>query len=302
MRVRVLAASCAFMATVTLGLAATADQIQAERMPPSCAEVYEQGQKLIASGKLKQAVQILQTCAQNMDCDEVDQQLCEEKQRHAVRATPSILLFVTGPHGDETDRFLVSIDGHPYEGLVTAAIAIDPGTHVLQISIGEQKSEPETVVIRQGQKKKKVEVTFARAQPTAPAQQPQPATQAIAPPRAKSAGLTSIQVGGIVTGVLGLAAIGVGAGLGGIALSKNDEATVLCPSRPDCSGNAQEAQSLVDEADSFGAGSTATIVVGAVAAAAGITMLIAGGSSDGDSQATLHLDAAPTHIGLRAQW
>lgn len=133
---------------------------------------------------------------------------------------------------------------------------------------------------------------------------------------ASGGGDSTLMIAGIVVGVIGLAGVGVSLGLGAAASSKHDESMdpargndvcrdVQLPgggSELQCSPGALE---LNESARSLATGSTVAMVIGGVALAAGVTLIIVGLTSSSDDEAaaaSLSFGVTPTGASARLTW
>ena len=153
--------------------------------------------------------------------------------------------------------------------------------------VGIQRGDVQ-VVLREGEKSRRVEVSFAPRAPNEVSSEPtSPAPARPAQQPAASGGLTTVQVAGIAVGVTGVIGVGVGGALIGIAVSKNSNA---------------KTNEDVDAARGLRDGGIVSVVVGGAASAVGLSMLLAGGADDGVEQMGWRLEAGPSYVGLRACW
>ena len=130
---------------------------------------------------------------------------------------------------------------------------------------------------------------------TSPVVQPPPeASRPAAPPAPRGGGITTWQVVGIVTGTVGVIGLGVGAGFGLAAKSDADVADAACD------GNMCSTQEGVDAADDgrTKAGiSTVAFIAGGALTALGVTLLLAGGESDGERPPIAGVYLEPNAVG-----
>ena len=120
-----------------------------------------------------------------------------------------------------------------------------------------------------------------RARPAAAAELNPPPAQS-PPPPAASGGLSGVQVAGLISGGVGLAGLGVGIGFGVAAKSDADVAHEMCD------GNAcstQEGVEAAEDASREAMVSTIAFIAGGALTVLGVTLLIAGGSGDGEVHA-----------------
>jgi hypothetical protein len=88
---------------------------------------------------------------------------------------PSVILAVRGPDGKDAIAVRVSLDGHPLtERLDARPVEVDPGPHSFRFEIPGHAPIEEEVLIREGERGRRVSVEFPRTQPApdAPATRP----------------------------------------------------------------------------------------------------------------------------------
>jgi hypothetical protein len=162
-------------------------------------------------------------------------------------------------------------------GALGVAVPIDPGEHVIEATGSGLEPWSTTVTISGDAQREAVEV---------PALQPLPeketdTTPVEALPESDS-GLTSLQVGGLITGGAGVVALGIGGVFGLRAISKNGE------SEDSCDGNLCPQQGYDARKDALSAGNVATAagIAGAVLVAAGATLWLVGAPSSKPTEDT----------------
>ncbi len=144
-----------------------------------------------------------------------------------------------------------------------SAVPADPGTHRLRVSAPGHSPYVTSLTLAPRQRER-VEVPGLQPVATSGALE----TDA---PHAEEDGLSGSQIGAVVVGSLGLAALTVGAVFGGLALSQWDEARERCPSSP-C-GDAEGA-TLDDDALVSGNTSTGLLIGGGTLIAAAVIWFV----------------------------
>jgi hypothetical protein len=147
-----------------------------------CAAAYEKSQESRATGKLRDAREALVICAQEA-CPNFVQTDCAQWLTEVQRELPTIVISVKDKHGDDTVDVKVSMDGEPFlEALDGKGAAVDPGMHKFRFELEGADPIDQQILIRQGQKDRVVEVSFAKRGAQAP--EPSPYGNATPPPEA----------------------------------------------------------------------------------------------------------------------
>jgi hypothetical protein len=148
-------ASCA--ATVLAGGPAAAEPAD----KADCATTYERSQELRAAGKMREAGETLVRCA-DPTCPRFIQNDCTQWLVEVQRDMPTVVFAVKDERGSESTRVKVSLDGEVIATeLDGRAIAVNPGMHTFRFEIEGASSIERSYVIRQGQKARFLEVSFA---------------------------------------------------------------------------------------------------------------------------------------------
>lgn len=192
--------------SVSLGLGLTFGGLPAHAGKKECAASYVEAQKLKQAGSFIKARDQLLVCAAD-ECLAAVKKDCVAWLDEVNAALPSIVVDAKGPDGRETFDVKVSIDGEVVrDKLDVKAIELDPGTHKLVFEHEGAEPIEQELTVRQGQKNKVVEVSFAKSTP-APPVAPEPEPEPEPAPKA-AAGPPTISY---VLGGVGLLALG-GAG------------------------------------------------------------------------------------------
>jgi hypothetical protein len=148
-----------------------------------------------------------------------------------------------------------------------ASIPVDPGEHVITATATGKKSWSATVRVAEAG-------TLDVAVP-ALEDDPAAATTPPAPPPETTEGRPALRLAGFVVGAAGLVGVGIGAGLGAVAIQKRDASNAggHCDAADTCDpiGKGLRRDSL-----NAANGSTAAIVLGTAAVAGGVVMLVIG--------------------------
>jgi len=165
---------------------------------------------------------------------------------------PTVAIPVSGAPSAE-----ITIDGAAVSGAAGAARPLDPGPHTIGATAPGMRPAESKVTLAEG-RAEAVILTLAPAESAAPA----PAPEAPAP-RAwqKPAGFAGIGVGG--------ALLVVGVATGVVALGKHGSLAKVCTD-----GLCKGQQAAIDSYYAMGNASTATFVLGAAFAAAGVALVV----------------------------
>ena len=204
-----------------------------------------------------------------------DERAVEAAQRaETINArVPRLTITATVVPGFEITRGDTRFD----DGILGVALAVDPGTHTLHVSAPGYQTWVGEVVIRPSERKSVnipplVAVGVEPKGSTAPA----PASS----DQQSDAGYAVWWTAGLVTGATGIALVGVGAVLGGLAAADVDQAEdddALCGADRQCTAAGLE---HIARADRLANGATAMFVIGGAAVVAGFVMVLVGGRDD----------------------
>lgn len=229
----------------------------------ACVAAYADGQKARDEGKLRAAKAAFEVCADS-ECPGVTKKDCAVWFGEVDAALPSLSLAAKDGAGGDLVDVAVTIDGQPLaERLDGKAVSVDPGSHVLRFEKAGEPPVTREIVVREGEKARKVEVVIG-----APAKPPPP------PPRGGGAISPATWVLGGV-GVAGLATFGV---LGGLGLAERSDAESTCA--PRCS------DAVVDPIRAKFIGADVALSVGLASLAAGLVVgLVTGLDGEGAPRA-----------------
>ncbi|MBI5535198.1 MAG: hypothetical protein HY898_20900 [Deltaproteobacteria bacterium] len=125
-----------------------------------CAQAFRETQKQRRDGKLRRARENAALCGKS-ECPEAMAAECVRWLREIDESLPSVVLGARDPSGMDVVEVKVSFDGevltHKLDG---RAIAVDPGAHVLRFEGKDGQVVDREVVIRQGEKDRKIIVDF----------------------------------------------------------------------------------------------------------------------------------------------
>lgn len=162
--------STAAAAAVALAVFAAGERASSGGDAPTkeaCVAAYKDAQRLRKAGKLKAAREQLVTCSQK-ECPGVVVADCSPWLAQVEEALPSISIEARGADGRDLVAVRVLADGAELAPrLDGVALTIDPGPHHLVFE-HEGAVVEQDVVIREGERRRKIAVTFPRVTPPPP--------------------------------------------------------------------------------------------------------------------------------------
>ncbi|HEY1537551.1 MAG TPA: hypothetical protein VGF76_26205 [Polyangiaceae bacterium] len=192
----------------------------------ACASGFEQAQVLRQSAKLKASRVELLKCVQAV-CSRPVQEQCSRWLGEIEPLTPSIVIAATVEGQDHSDVD-VEMDGELVaNALGGTAIDLDPGPHVITFRYQDYPPVEKNFVVREGEKLRKIKVSFKRPQALAPTPAPAP----LPPPEPV---VMHRPVPALAWALGGVALVGAGAFayFGTSARSRRTELEQVCS--PDC--------------------------------------------------------------------
>ena len=151
----------ASIASLTLGLAlASASTAHADT---ACITAYEQTQTLRKDGRPGAAKAQASMCAREA-CPALLTKDCNKWLAELELIIPSVVLDPRAPSGGLRSDVRVKVDGTPLTDKIDAKpIALEPGSHTFLFEAEGALAVERTIVLREGEKSKKVTVTMAAA-------------------------------------------------------------------------------------------------------------------------------------------
>ena len=141
----------------------------------ACTAAYTGGQRLRKKGLYRQAREQLEACARPV-CPAVLRNDCTQWRGEVDAAMPSVVVAARMPSGEDAIAVRVIVDGAVLtERIGGLAIDVDPGQHVFRFETAGAQPVEKQLVIREGEKARRIDVAFA-ATGTAPAAATPPAT------------------------------------------------------------------------------------------------------------------------------
>jgi hypothetical protein len=135
---------------------------------PVCINAYEQAQTLRKDGKLVSAKAQAAICAR-ADCPALLTKDCSRWLTELEASTPTVVFDARTPAGAERTDVRVKIDGAVVAPHIDGkAVPIDPGTKKVVFEADDAPPVETTIVIKEGEKNRKVSVTIGAAAAVAP--------------------------------------------------------------------------------------------------------------------------------------
>lgn len=155
-----------------LAVAADSSAARPVRLKQKCAEAYEQTQSLRKSAKLRSARDSALTCAQAA-CPAVVKKDCAAWLGELEQSLPTVVLSARDTSGRETTAARVFVDGEPLvERLDGRSVDLDPGERTFRFEIDGAPPREHRTLIREGEKNRSIEISFAPPPPPRAPQSP----------------------------------------------------------------------------------------------------------------------------------
>jgi hypothetical protein len=239
----------------------------------ACIAASEAEAPLQKAGKLREALVQAAKCADPACPVEVRTE-CSLRIQRMDAALPTIVLGAADEHGNDLILVHVTLDSLPLvDTLDGKALAMDPGSHLLRFEADGKTPLEKTVVLREGEKERRVTVVLTPEGyvPQAPLP-PLP----VAPPSTWNQRKTMA----VAVGAVGLVGIIVGSVTGGLALSSWSTAKSECTTASCPSSTRPSAESSRTSAVTLGTVSTVAFVVGGAGLAGGGLLWLTAPKSD----------------------
>jgi hypothetical protein len=248
-----------------------------------CVDANNTAQTHRREGKLSQARDELRLCS-DPHCPRMVRDDCTRRLDELEQVQPTLVFDVKDPSGGDIGDVKVVLDGKTLtEKLDGTAIAVDPGEHAFTFQVEDQPPVTQTVVVKEGERSRRVSVVVGtKPEPPPPPPPPPPP----APPT--PAGMTTLQTAGLVGGGAGVVGLGVGAVFGVLASSKWSSAKSECGQPTVCPSYAK-ALSDHDASVTDGTVSTVAFIAGGVLLAGGAYFFLTGGPSTPSTSTGLHV-------------
>jgi hypothetical protein len=169
----------------------------------ACIEASEKGQKSRKEGRLREARDQFVIC-QAEGCPAIVKHDCAQWTSEVSQVLPTIVLGAKDSKGRDLFDVIVSMDGEPLvKKLDGKAVTVDPGKHTFKFETGGLVAE-KTALVKEGERARLVDVTFApgrEVEPPPPPPPPPPAARkehTIYPWLVVGAGAAAVGVGAFV--------------------------------------------------------------------------------------------------------
>jgi hypothetical protein len=229
-----------------------------------CIAANDHAQELRQAGKLGKAREQLLICVAQ-SCPGPVRDDCTQRIEELDKVMPTVVFEVKDASGNDLSAVTVTMDGQPFAQKVGgAAVAVDPGEHHFSFAAPGSPSADKTVVVREADKDRRVQVVLGASAPT-PSDASQSSTSS-----APSDGSTQRMIG-LVVGGTGVVGVVIGGVFGLVSKSTyNNAFTSECGSKPTgCSTQgAQDGQTAFSQATI----STVGFIAGGVLLAGGAVL------------------------------
>jgi len=237
----------AFLA-VTLGGPAVA-RADAE----ACVAASESEIGLRKEGKLHAAMEKLSVCAAPACPQEVREE-CGRRALALRSVIPSLVLAATDEAGNDLAAVTVALDGVPLATAIDGRpVSVDPGSHVLRFEAAGRPAVEKTIVVREAERERRVNVVLRAAAAMTPA-----------PETHRSSSWSAQRSAAVATAGVGVAAVAVGSVFGLMAISDLSSQKSDCGTRTTCTMPAAAVSAHGDMVTAATV-STATFAVGGAA-------------------------------------
>jgi hypothetical protein len=217
----------------------------------SCIEAYERVQTLRDQGALGDARAAAIACSAD-SCPKVLAKECATWLDQIAQSQPTVVLGATAPDGKDLTNVRVTVDGKSLATELGArALPIDPGAHKLRFESDEHGAIELDVVVREGEKNRRIVAAFM----------PKPEATPPRDPTAPSRSDEGLPLGFWIVGGLGVAGVGVGATFEVLGLLQAGE---LDACKPSCDRSEVDAMSMKLLVGDIAVGAGATALVGAL--------------------------------------
>lgn len=187
-----------------------------------CVAAYEQSQSARNLGHLRVARGQAIICSQE-SCPKFLTTDCIQWLAEIEASLPTVVFEVRDATGSETTAARVLVDDEPLKERVDGkAVAVDPGEHTLRFELAGAASIEKRIVIREGEKNRKISVSFAPLEPSSP-----PAGEAT--DEATTTGAAPMSA--YALGGLGVVGVGLFVAFGAAGKSEKGELEASCAPR-----------------------------------------------------------------------
>jgi hypothetical protein len=252
-----------------------------------CIARSESAIQLREEHRLREASAQLALCAAPR-CPALIRTECEKNLSQVTAAIPTVVFEARDRDGNDLVEVSVSVDGRPLlDHLDGAAVPLDPGARTFRFEWKGQAAVEKTLVLAEAEKERHFKIVLGNPATTDTTDAPAPSSQALpspqpvslppAPPqepsreRGEQPTASALPVALMVAGG---AVLGLGAVFTVLAQGKRADGDKLCPGGMCPDPDAAQVSSLSNSATSFGEAALASYLVGGLATASGITLLL----------------------------
>src|SRR5215472_2325230 len=133
----------------------------------ACMQEHVRGQEVRLAGHWVEARRLFLACAQS-SCPPLVVQDCARWEDELSQHTPSIVVSARQQDGTDLDNVALVIDGTRVRGpLPVVSVPLDPGEHVLRFERSGWAAVERRVILRDGDRERRVDVTFETPAPPA---------------------------------------------------------------------------------------------------------------------------------------
>jgi hypothetical protein len=152
---------------VALSMAPASARAASPETTAACFAAHEDGQVARNEGKLRAARASFLRCSTDA-CPSLARKDCLAWAQQAADAQPTVIIAARDSTGSDRDDVKVYVDGEKVaETLTGSPIEVDPGKHELRYETKDATPVEQSVIIREGEKDRKLSVTFG-VSPTTP--------------------------------------------------------------------------------------------------------------------------------------
>ncbi len=225
---RAVLALAAILAPVLTSFDARADaKGAADAAKAQCIATSESAQQLRLEHRYVESRALLVSCS-SASCPPVIRADCTQFLAEVDAALPSIVISARGADGVDVSAGTVTVDDRVAASTIDGrAIALDPGSHLVRVQLGDGSKREQRIVVREGEQRRSVQLSFA------PERAPEAAVSPAATPAAGSASARgSVPAASWVLAGAGVAGIGGGVVLAALAQGSYDDLRATCA--PSC--------------------------------------------------------------------
>jgi hypothetical protein len=155
--------------SVGLSLAALGSSAPAPSSKVACVRASEEGQDLRDRRQLSAARASFVTCAAQ-SCPPVVREACQGWLQDVEQRLPTVIIRAREDSGRDLVEVRVRVDGEVRASeLDGRTLSVDPGMHTFRFELEDGRSAEQSVLVREGEKNRFVDVTFRPPTPTATA-------------------------------------------------------------------------------------------------------------------------------------